>query len=83
MSSKTAQEKHNGGLKAYRSSEGRTTMVPYKGPLQDVIGDILGGVRSTGTYIGARRLKEYPKRATFIRVNNTHNTSYEHITIGR
>jgi len=76
MSSKTAQEKYNGGLKNYRSSEGKTVKIPYKGPLEDTIKDILGGIRSTCTYVGAKKLKELTKRCTFIRCNRQLNTIY-------
>lgn len=73
MSSKDAQEKYNGGVKEYRASEGKTVKVPYKGPASEVIKDILGGLRSTCTYVGARRLKDLSKCCTFIRCTNTHN----------
>ena len=83
MSSKTANEKHFGGLKDYRTSEGRTVLVPYKGDIGIVMQEILGGVRSTCTYVGASKLKELPKRATFIRCNDTHNRVFEQNTIGK
>lgn len=82
MSSKTAQNKFGSGLKEYRSSEGRTALIPAAGPTDQVIKDILGGVRSCCTYVGASKLKELPKRTTFIRVNNTHNQVNETTTIG-
>ena len=82
MSSKTANNKHFGGLKNYRSSEGRTTMIPYKGTMADTIGHILGGIASTCTYVGANTLAELPQNAYAIRVNNTHNKSSEKYTIG-
>lgn len=69
MSSKTAVDKHNGGLSNYRSSEGREVWVPVKGPVANTVQDILGGLRSMCTYIGAERLKDVPKRTTFVRVN--------------
>lgn len=59
----------------HRASEGRYVLMPYKGTIQNFIQDLFGSLRSTGTYIGARRLKEFPKRATFIKVN-TQLTSY-------
>lgn len=83
MSSETANNKHFGGLKDYRSSEGRTALVPYKGSIKDVVLDILGGLRSTCTYVGASKLKELSKRTTFIRCNNTHNRIFENNTIGK
>ena len=83
MSSTSAQEKH-GGTKEYRASEGRVVRVPYKGPIEPVIGDILGGLRSTCTYVGAKSLKELSKRTTFVQVNNgkQFNTTYEPFTVG-
>lgn len=82
MSSATAQRKHNGGLKDYRSSEGRTTLIPYKGDMNDVIKNILGGLRSTCTYLGAQNIDEMAYLARFIRVNSTINRSFEKYTIG-
>lgn len=73
MSSETAMDKYAGGVAEYRSSEGKTVKIPFRGPLSGTVQNILGGIRSTCTYIGARRLKELPKCTTFVRVNNTHN----------
>ena len=83
MSSESANEKHFGGLKDYRSSEGRTVLVPYRGPVAATVQDILGGVRSTCTYAGAKTIKQLPKCATFIRCTQTHNSIYEGSTIGK
>ena len=73
MSSKLAQEKHFGGMADYRASEGKVVEIPYKGSAELVIQEILGGVRSTMSYIGARRLKDIPKCTTFYRVNRQLN----------
>ena len=83
MSSKSANEKHFGGLKDYRSSEGRTVLVPYRGSVAATVQEILGGVRSTCTYVGAKKIKQLPKCATFIRCTQTHNSVYEGSTIGK
>lgn len=80
MSSDAANTKHFGGLKDYRSSEGREVLVPYRGAVADTIQNILGGIRSTCTYAGAKRLKHLPKCTTFVRVNNQFNRVYEHST---
>ena len=80
MSSDAANTKHFGGLKNYRSSEGREVLVPYRGAVENTVQDILGGVRSTCTYAGAKRLKHLPKCATFVRVNNQYNRVYESST---
>jgi GMP reductase len=82
MSSKSANDKHFDGLKDYRSSEGRTVMVPYRGPVGVTIQDILGGLRSSCTYAGAVRLKYLSKCTTFVRCTQTHNSVYENSTIG-
>jgi GMP reductase len=68
MSSTEAMERHHGAVADYRASEGRSVNVPYRGPVKNTILDILGGIRSTCTYVGAHRLKELSKRTTFIRV---------------
>lgn len=73
MSSKLAQEKHFGGMADYRASEGKVVEIPYKGSAEIVIQEILGGIRSTMSYIGARRLKDIPKCTTFYRVNRQLN----------
>jgi len=82
MSSKSANEKHFGGLKDYRSSEGRTVLVPYRGAVENTVQDILGGVRSACTYAGAVKLKHLSKCTTFVRCTQTHNGVYEKSTIG-
>lgn len=68
MSSTEAMERHHGTVADYRSSEGRSVNIPYRGPVKNTVLDILGGIRSTCTYVGAHRLKELSKRTTFIRV---------------
>jgi GMP reductase len=77
MSSDAANTKHFGGLKDYRSSEGREVLVPYRGAVAATVQDLLGGIRSTCTYVGANKLKQLSKCATFVRCNNTHNRIYE------
>jgi len=73
MSSDTAMNKHHGGVAEYRSSEGRTVRLTYKGDINAVVKDILGGLRSTCTYVGAPTLKQLSKCTTFIRVNRQIN----------
>lgn len=73
MSSKDAQEKHNGGVKEYRASEGKCVEVPYRGPVEGTMREILGGIRSACTYTGSATLKELSKRTTFVRVSQQIN----------
>jgi GMP reductase len=68
MSSSTAMEKYAGGVAPYRAAEGREVLVPYRGPVAATVQEILGGLRSACTYVGAQRLKELTKRTTFVRV---------------
>lgn len=77
MSSGKAQEKHYGEKPNYRASEGRSLSIPYKGDVNVFVEELLGSLRSTATYMGARRLKEFSKRATFILVNRQLNKSLE------
>jgi GMP reductase len=70
-------EKHHNGVANYRTSEGRCVSVPYKGPVENVLLDIFGGLRSACTYVGASKLKEFGKKTTFIMVNNTHTKTYD------
>lgn len=76
MSSATAMEKHSGGVADYRASEGKSVKIPYRGGVDDTLKDILGGVRSACTYVGAARLKELSRRTTFIRVMEQENIVY-------
>jgi len=76
MSSDTAMNKHYGGVDTHRSSEGKTVKIKYKGPVENTIMDLLGGIRSTCTYVNAKNLKDLSKCCTFIRVNNQINKIY-------
>ena len=69
MSSETAMRKHSGGVAHYRAAEGKAVETPYRGPVDETMTEIMGGVRSMMTYIGATQLKEVPKRTTFVRVS--------------
>lgn len=73
MSSATAMENYAGGVADYRSSEGKTVEVRYRGPIETTVKDVLGGLRSACTYIGAGALRELSKRTTFIRVMEQEN----------
>lgn len=76
MSSSTAMNKYSGGVAHYRSSEGKTVKIEYRGDVKNTILDIQGGIRSTMTYIGAKKIKDIPKCTTFIRVNRQLNQIY-------
>jgi GMP reductase len=76
MSSATAMEKYSGGVALYRAAEGKRVVVKPVGSVSGVIQQILGGVRSACTYVGAARLKDLPKCTTFVRVNRQLNNIF-------
>ena len=76
MSSDTAMNKHSGGVANYRSSEGRTVEIPFKGKVEDTVKDLLGGLRSTCTYVGAPSLKQLSKCTTFVRCTQQFNSVF-------
>jgi len=79
MSSFYAQKKLFGASKAdmaHRTSEGRTKLIPCSGPVADLIADFNGGLRSCGTYIGARTLDEFPIKARFYKVRRQLNEKF-------
>ncbi len=76
MSSESAMKRHSGSVAGYRAAEGKTVRLPLRGPVEPTVRDILGGLRSACTYVGAERLKELTKRTTFIRVAEQENRTY-------
>tara|TARA_B110000459_G_scaffold12284_1_gene12221 strand:- start:1873 stop:3003 length:1131 start_codon:yes stop_codon:yes gene_type:complete len=82
--STTKAQEDFGGVQNHRTSEGRIVRLPYKGDVNNPITDILGGLRSGCTYVGAGELKHLSKCATFVQTKNgaTHNTVYKHLQIG-
>lgn len=77
MSSEHAMNKHSNGVASYRASEGKVVKIPFKGAVVNTTQDILGGIRSTCTYVGASSLKELSKRTTFIKTNKQINNIYK------
>ena len=77
MSSKTAQDKHNGGMKTYRASEGRSFFIDYRGKVEETLYDIFGGLRSYGTYIGCDDIRYFHYNTQFIKVNQQLNNPYD------
>jgi len=76
MSSTTAMTKYSGGVAKYRSSEGKAVKIRYKWDVEGTILDIQGGIRSSMTYLGAKKIKDIAKCATFVRVNRQLNQIY-------
>lgn len=76
MSSSTAMNKYSGGVAKYRSSEGKSVKIEHRGPVENTILDIQGGIRSCMTYLGAKKIKDIPKCSSFVRVNRQLNQIY-------
>mgnify|MGYP003136389409 CR=1 FL=1 len=77
MSSTTAMDRHSGGVAVHRAAEGKTVDVPYRGAVQNTIQEILGGLRSACTYVGAENLKALPKCTTFVRCRRQLNNIFQ------
>jgi GMP reductase len=76
MSSKEAMDRYSGGVANYRAAEGKSVEIEYSGPVHCVVDEILGGIRSACTYVGAKSIKDLPKCTTFVRVNRQLNTIF-------
>ncbi len=70
-------KRYTGKIRGYRASEGKTVKIPFRGNVDITMRDILGGLRSSCTYVGAQKLKELTKRTTFIRVNEQENCVFD------
>tara|TARA_B100001250_G_scaffold163411_1_gene140511 strand:+ start:7790 stop:8683 length:894 start_codon:yes stop_codon:yes gene_type:complete len=81
MSSSKAMETHYGEVAKHRAPEGKEVRVPYRGPMDESIQSILGGLRSACSYVGARRIKDLPKCTTFVRVTQTTNEVYQRFNV--
>ena len=68
MSSELAMEKHSGGVAKSRASEGKAVTLEARGPVDHTVQEVLGGLRSTCIYVGARMLKALSKCTKFVRV---------------
>ena len=76
MSSDYAQKKFFGGIRNYRTSEGREKLIPYIGSLDSVLKDYEGGLASMMCYIGAKKMKHIPRHGHFYRVHQQLNMKF-------
>ena len=77
MSSQSAFDAHGARKDGYRGTEGKTVALADRGPVKETVEHILSSVRSSCVYIGARRIKDIPKCAHFVKVNNVRNRIYD------
>jgi GMP reductase len=81
MSSNAAMGKHGSRKDGYRGAEGKVVRIPHRGAVQDTLTEILGGVRSAATYIGAQRIKDMPKCTTFVRCTQSVNPVFNQYNV--
>ena len=51
--------------------EGIEGRVPYRGPVKNIIDQLIGGLKSSMGYLGAKNLKDFQKNAKFIEISNS------------
>jgi GMP reductase len=76
MASKAAQDLHNGGVAEYRASEGKEVILKYRGPVDNTIKELLGGIRSACTYVGAENISQLHRKTKFVKVNRVLNNVF-------
>ena len=77
MSSKEANNKYSGGMKHYKAAEGKKVLIPLKDEsITDTIEDILGGVRSCCSYLGAFNPSQIYERSNLIKVEQQVNDKF-------
>jgi len=73
--------KHGSRKDGYRGAEGKVVELPHKGEVANTLTEILGGIRSACTYIGAKRIKDMPKCTTFVRVSKQVNQVFNQFNV--
>lgn len=68
MSSSEVQDEYHGGMAEWKTAEGISTEVPYRETENEVIADIIGGLRSGLTYGGAATIRELQRKLDYIRI---------------
>ena len=68
--------RHSGVVAKYRASAGRAVTLKAHGPVDHAVQEVLVGLQSTCTYVGARTLKALSKCTTFVRVTQQINEGY-------
>jgi len=66
MASKEAADDHLGGLTGWKTAEGVSTKVPYRDDEEEIIADIIGGLRSGLTYAGANTIRELQRKLNYM-----------------
>lgn len=70
MASAEVQQEYRGNMPEWKTSEGASTLVPYREDEDAIVADIVGGLRSGLTYAGARNIKELQRKLDYVLVTN-------------
>ncbi len=81
MASKEAQEDFMGSMSEWKTAEGISMEIPCRGPVAEVLKDIMGGIRSGMTYCGASTIKDLQRKAQFMEI--THASFHEGMPHGK
>ena len=76
MSSFYSMKNQNVEIHNYKTEEGKVVNLEHKGMISTTLQNIMGGLRSCCTYVGARTLEELHENTTFIRVTEQENQVY-------
>jgi GMP reductase len=76
MASKYAMSLYNSGG-TYKTDEGRMKLIPYVGSLDEVLQELEGGIKSMMCFIGAKTIKEVPKKTTFYKIHHGLNDKFK------
>ncbi len=68
MASSEVQEEYHGGVAEWKTSEGISTEVAYREDEDEIIADIVGGLRSGLTYGGAATIEELQRKLDYIEI---------------
>lgn len=71
MASKAAQVSWRGELPKGMAAEGVDTMIPCKGPVEYIIDELVGGIRSGMTYLGAYNIEQMEREALFMEMSSS------------
>jgi len=55
----------------WRTAEGESFLVPYKGPVKEVLKDIEGGLRSALSYVGAKDIEDFQEKVEFVKISSS------------
>ena len=83
MASREAQDDFMGGMAEWKTAEGVAIEVPARGPVKNILQDIMGGIRSGMTYCGAETIRDLQRKAMFIEITAAAKAEGQPHAVGR